>query len=756
MKNYFIKTLVVLILAFSIPSVSQAARTDGVWDNFGTYMKTVIPAGLDVLINGANHYLNFGSVSGTSGYGIRDNAGVIECKNSGGAWGACAGSGSGGGSGGGAWATNTPNTLTYLTTQWTALIGGTASTTIGNIFEVLGNGYFSGGLQSIRSTTTNATTTTFAVTGTATSTFGGAINSPCFFTNGGCLSTTTPGTGFSTTSADFWISATTSLPKLTDLGGLLRSTSTQATSTNLFSTTASTTALYLATGVCSGTNALTIGTDGKVVCGAITGSGGGTQFPTSTNPLMATYFVATGTATSTFKTAIEVGNGVATSTFIPGPGTSTPGGGINIPNNCYAIAGTCISGAIASVFGRIGVVVATAGDYTTAQVTEVTNLYFTNARAIAATLTGYVSGAGTITAADTVLSAIQKLNGNVGALVTGVSSVFGRTGAVVAQSGDYTTTQVTEGTNLYYTQTRFDNALTATTSLPKLTDLGGLLRSTTTQSTSTYLFATQASSSNLYLGNGSCASGQTLVINASGQVVCAAFVGGSAASSTLLTDQNTFSSASNTINFLNNIRSTTTQATTTSLAVSGVSSAIMLTNAGGSVSGYTGTTCTNQFVRILSALGVATCATVANTDLANSSLTISTAGGLLGGGTVSLGGTITITDPKQIATTTPTIGQLAYFTGVTPTSLGSVATNTVTCTGNATCATFTALASAPVTINVAAGTAASSTLLADNNTFSGINIFNNILRSTSTQSTSTNFFSQFAFIPQATDRKSVV
>src|SRR6478609_284708 len=36
----------------------------------------------------------------------------------------------------------------------------------------------------------------------------------------------------------------------------------------------------------------------------------------------------------------------------------------------------------------------------------------------------------------------------------GVSSVFGRTGAVTAQSGDYTTAQVTENTNLYYTDAR--------------------------------------------------------------------------------------------------------------------------------------------------------------------------------------------------------------------------------------------------------------------------------------------------------------
>ena len=36
----------------------------------------------------------------------------------------------------------------------------------------------------------------------------------------------------------------------------------------------------------------------------------------------------------------------------------------------------------------------------------------------------------------------------------GVPSVFGRAGAVVAQAGDYTTTLVTEGTNLYFTTAR--------------------------------------------------------------------------------------------------------------------------------------------------------------------------------------------------------------------------------------------------------------------------------------------------------------
>ena len=105
--------------------------------------------------------------------------------------------------------------------------------------------------------------------------------------------------------------------------------------------------------------------------------------------------------------------------------------------------------AVSSVNGYTGAV-----SLVTSDVPESGSLYFTNARAIGSTLTGYTSGSGVVAATDTILQAIQKLNGNVSGLVTGVSSVFGRTGSVVAASGDYTTTQVTEGTNLYYTEAR--------------------------------------------------------------------------------------------------------------------------------------------------------------------------------------------------------------------------------------------------------------------------------------------------------------
>jgi hypothetical protein len=105
--------------------------------------------------------------------------------------------------------------------------------------------------------------------------------------------------------------------------------------------------------------------------------------------------------------------------------------------------------AVSSVNGYTGAV-----SLVTSDVPESGSLYFTNARAIGSTLTGYTSGSGVVAATDTILQAIQKLNGNVSGLVTGVSSVFGRTGAVIAASGDYNTSQVTENTNLYYTEAR--------------------------------------------------------------------------------------------------------------------------------------------------------------------------------------------------------------------------------------------------------------------------------------------------------------
>lgn len=57
----------------------------------------------------------------------------------------------------------------------------------------------------------------------------------------------------------------------------------------------------------------------------------------------------------------------------------------------------------------------------------------------------------------------------------------------------------------------------------------------------------------------------------------------------------------------------TTNASTTALSISGLTSALTQVGADGTLAEYAGTTCTNQFVRALSALGIATCASVSLT-----------------------------------------------------------------------------------------------------------------------------------------------
>lgn len=77
------------------------ARTNDVWETGvgGTYIQTIAPSGYDLLINGSNHYINFGTNVGSSGYGIRDSGGTMQFKNSGGSWTAF-GAGGGGSPGG--------------------------------------------------------------------------------------------------------------------------------------------------------------------------------------------------------------------------------------------------------------------------------------------------------------------------------------------------------------------------------------------------------------------------------------------------------------------------------------------------------------------------------------------------------------------------------------------------------------------------------------------------------------------------------
>jgi hypothetical protein len=63
------------------------ARTDSVMElKFNKYITSIGSQEYDFLIKGDNSYLNWGSVNGSTGYGIRANAGRMEFKHVGGTW----------------------------------------------------------------------------------------------------------------------------------------------------------------------------------------------------------------------------------------------------------------------------------------------------------------------------------------------------------------------------------------------------------------------------------------------------------------------------------------------------------------------------------------------------------------------------------------------------------------------------------------------------------------------------------------------
>jgi hypothetical protein len=140
--------------------------------------------------------------------------------------------------------------------------------------------------------------------------------------------------------------------------------------------------------------------------------------------------------------------------------------------------------AVTSVFGRTGAIVATNGDYNTDLITEgSSNLYFTNSRSrssISLTTIG-TSGAATYNSSTGVL--------NIPSYVGGVTSVFGRTGAVVATEGDYNLGQLgdvainspSNGQVLSYNGTSWINAAAT----GGINSINGLTASTQTFATGT-------------------------------------------------------------------------------------------------------------------------------------------------------------------------------------------------------------------------------------------------------------------------------
>jgi hypothetical protein len=126
-----------------------------------------------------------------------------------------------------------------------------------------------------------------------------------------------------------------------------------------------------------------------------------------------------------------------------------------LPNASGTLALTSdISYPVTSVFGRTGAVVATSGDYNTSQVTELTNLYFTDARSRAAL--SFTAGSGAYNSTTGVITiptnTNQLTNGasfiTLASLSGGTGITYNNTTGVITNSAPDQTVSLTQGAGI--------------------------------------------------------------------------------------------------------------------------------------------------------------------------------------------------------------------------------------------------------------------------------------------------------------------
>jgi hypothetical protein len=521
----------------------------------------------------------------------------------------------------------------------------------------------------------------------------------------------------------------------------------------------------------TGSGGNTFFTSGELADSIALRSQGGFQLGTGGNNIALTIDTAqqVGIGTTTPGSILSI-NGVGN--FVNGA-TSTLYKGLNLTSGCFSIGGTCLS--LSNLGGTVAIANGgtNATSYTSGQLLSFNGTSFVSTSTIgnnqlansSLTINGTSIGlgsSGTITAASsTLLANNNTFSGNniFSSLITG--SISGNANTVT--NGVYTTTF----NNL------FDNRLSASSSISGITTLPNLslpysqvTGAPTSLASSTLLsdnntFSGSNSFSNTITGSISGNAGTATVLQTSRTINGVSFNGSgnitiNAASSSLLSDNNTFSG-----------KTIFGAATSSSFAITGLANTLLSVNANGTI--------------------IAT-STIGNNQLQNSSLTINGTNIALGGSGTITAASSTLLANNNTWTGLQTFGA-GFITSASSTNIGAFTVtgalgigSTLNVTGNSTLANasstnFTAsgegffttasttnltLSSAPnavlstnssgqVVATTSIGTnyltgvlgtingasfsrggaitvvAASSSILSDNNTFSGTNTFSNTI-----------------------------
>lgn len=339
----------------------------------------------------------------------------------------------------------------------------------------------------------------------------------------------------------------------------------------------------------------------------------------------------TGLATSTPGSPLSINNlanfTLATSTFYSTGGINLTGGG------CFAIGGTCIGASGASNLANPFNITTNFGANT-----QATSAVLWMQAGLQASSTSYF-----VNLLTTASSSFQNITTQLATMTNATATSF----AISSISGSTQCLHVNTNGTISGTGTDCGSGGASNLANPFFV-------------TTNYGASTQATSAVVWFQNGLQASSTSYFVNA-------------------------VHTSSTTLRDFTGQRSTTTEATTTSLAVTGTAKigtiSALLLGTSGFVSAYGGATCTNQFLTVLSAAGAGTCASV---NLANGTQVTGTlpfGNGGTGATTFSRNTIITsnAAGTALISTTSQlTVGNLVASTTATSTFVGSVSIATST------------------------------------------------------------------------------